>query len=81
MGFVKKSPDGDNIIFTVINLDPDNTRSGWLRFPLEKFGLQHDHAFRVEDLLTGHNYEWGGEWNYIELNPQTMPAHIFRISL
>ena len=81
MGYVKRSADGSNIILTVVSLDHKNTRGGWLRFPLEMFGLAHTATFTVEDLLSGRNYEWSGEWNYIELNPNHMPAHIFRIIL
>ena len=81
MGYVKRSPDDENVILTVVNLDPRNTRSGWLRFPLERFGLEHTHRFRVEDLLSNRIFEWDGEWNYVELNPEQMPTHIFRINL
>ncbi|NTW52860.1 MAG: alpha-1,4-glucan--maltose-1-phosphate maltosyltransferase [Chlorobiaceae bacterium] len=81
IGYVKRSADGRNVILTVVNLDHKNTRGGWLRFPLELFGLPHTQAFTVEELLSGRNYDWSGEWNYIELNPAVMPAHIFRIIL
>jgi starch synthase (maltosyl-transferring) len=81
MGYVKQSDDGTNIILTVVNLDHQRRRSGWMRFPLEQFGLSHDHAFRVEDLFSGMQYEWRGEWNYVELDPSIMPAHVFRVRL
>ena len=81
MGYVKRSADGSNIIFTVVNLDQSGTQAGWLRFPLELFGLSHQHPFKVEDLLSGNSYDWQGEWNYVEVNPQVMPAHIFRVTL
>ena len=81
MAYVKRSPDDENIILTVVNLDSQNTHTGWLRFPLEKFELPHTHHFRVEDLISGRTYEWDGEWNYIELNPEYMPAHIFKVHL
>ncbi len=81
MAYMKRSPDDENIILTVVNLDPLNTQSGWLRFPLEQFDLPHTHRFRVEDLISGRTFEWDGEWNFVELNPQTMPAHIFRVNL
>lgn len=81
MGYVKHSADDSNIILTVVNLDPQNTHAGWLRFPLEKFELPHTHHFRVEDLLSSRTYEWDGEWNYIELNPDHMPVHIFKVNL
>ena len=81
MAYVKQSDDASNIILTVVNLDQSRTQSGWLRFPLELFALSHLHQFRVEDLLTGNHYHWNGEWNFVEINPRVMPAHIFRVTL
>lgn len=81
MGYVKRTEDNSNIILVVVNLDHSNTRGGWLRFPLERFALSHEHPFRVEDLLSGMSYDWKGEWNYVEVNPGNMPAHIFRVTL
>jgi len=81
MAYVKQSDEGNNIILTVVNLDPSRTQSGWLRFPLERFGLSHLHQFNVEDLLNGNHYQWNGEWNFVEINPRNMPAHIFRVTL
>ncbi len=81
MGYVKRSEDDGNIILTVVNLDPNAMQNGWLRFPLEMFRKPHDHRFAVEDLLTGSRYEWNGEWNYVEVNPHVVPAHIFRVML
>jgi starch synthase (maltosyl-transferring) len=81
MAYVKQSDDGSNIILTVVNLDPSVTHRGWLRFPLEHFALSHQHQFKVEDLLNGNHYEWNGEWNFVEINPRAMPAHIFRVTL
>ncbi|NTU68408.1 MAG: alpha-1,4-glucan--maltose-1-phosphate maltosyltransferase [Chlorobiaceae bacterium] len=81
MGYVKRSSDGGNVILTVVNLDHRNTQRGWLRFPLELFGLPHTQSFMVEELISGQGYSWNGEWNFIELNPNFAPAHIFRVQL
>jgi starch synthase (maltosyl-transferring) len=81
MGYVKRSDDGLDVILTVVSLDDRTAQGGWLRFPLELFGLPHTQAFNVEDLLSGRSYAWNGEWNYIELHPQQMPAHIFKVNL
>jgi starch synthase (maltosyl-transferring) len=49
--------------------------------PLLQLGLDAQQPYLVEDLLNDRSYEWHGEWNYVELNPQVTPAHIFRINL
>jgi starch synthase (maltosyl-transferring) len=43
--------------------------------------MPHDYPFKVEDLLSGINYDWNGEWNYVAVNPGIMPAHLFRVTL
>ena len=77
IGYSKRH--GDNIILTVVNFDLQFTQAGWVQVPLAEFGLDPQQPYMVEDLLNGKSYEWQGEWNYIELNPQVTPAHIFRI--
>jgi starch synthase (maltosyl-transferring) len=63
----------------VINLDPFHTQSGWVRVPIEKFGLDANQPYLVHDLLSDDKYIWQGERNYVELNPQVLPANIFRV--
>ena len=77
--FSKRSDDGANIILVVINLDPHHTQSGFVHLPLEDFGIEAGHPFQAHELLTGARYLWDGPRNYVELNPQSVPAHIFRI--
>jgi starch synthase (maltosyl-transferring) len=64
---------------TVVNLDPHHIHSGWLELNLEELGVASPKAYQAHDLLSDARYLWHGERNYIELNPQVMPAHIFRI--
>jgi len=33
----------------------------------------------VQDLLNDAIYTWRGRRNYVELDPQIQPAHIFRV--
>ena len=79
LGFTKINPDKTNKLLIVINMDYQNTHSGWVKVPLHSFGLTGQPSFKVHDLLSGDEYTWSSEWNYIELNPHRMPAHIFRV--
>jgi starch synthase (maltosyl-transferring) len=69
----------ENIIFVVVNLDPFQTQESIIDLPLAKFGLREGETFEVEDLLNDERYTWKGSRNYIRLDPQTRPAHIFRV--
>ena len=63
----------------MVNLSPHHVHSGWVELDLESVGLDAEHTFQVHDLLTNAHYMWQGPRNYIELNPHSVPAHIFRI--
>ncbi|HEX5411606.1 MAG TPA: alpha-1,4-glucan--maltose-1-phosphate maltosyltransferase [Terriglobia bacterium] len=79
IAYSKTTEDLANSILVVVNLDPRYTQSGWLELPLEYFELDAHQVFQMHDLLTDSRYLWQGTRNYVELNPHTMPAHIFRI--
>ncbi|MDT0685875.1 alpha-1,4-glucan--maltose-1-phosphate maltosyltransferase [Autumnicola psychrophila] len=68
-----------NKLITVVNINPDHTQSGWIKVPLNELEIQGHEPFAVHDLLTGSRYIWQNEWNYVELHPQAMPAHILRV--
>ncbi len=79
LGYSKRSPDGSNVILTIVNLDPSNLQTGFVYLTMAQIGLADDSVFTVEDLLTGAVYQWRGVRNYVALNPAIMPAHVFRV--
>jgi starch synthase (maltosyl-transferring) len=65
---------GDNQILVIVNLDTRYVQSGWV-----EFGLGGE-EYEVQDLLGGGRYRWQGDKkNYVELNPQALPAHILLV--
>ncbi|MCB9772205.1 MAG: alpha-1,4-glucan--maltose-1-phosphate maltosyltransferase [Candidatus Omnitrophica bacterium] len=79
IAYVKTSPDYKNIILVVVNLDSSNTQSGMIKVPLHEWGIPYDKPYKIKDLLTRDEYIWNGDWNFVELNPYKIPAHIFCI--
>lgn len=77
--YSKCTDDLSNIIVVVVNLDPHHAQSGWVELPLADFGLDAHQPYQVHDLVTDARYLWHGARNYVELNPQLIPAHIFRL--
>ncbi|MCI0693081.1 alpha-1,4-glucan--maltose-1-phosphate maltosyltransferase [candidate division KSB1 bacterium] len=75
----KATEDLSNIILVVVNLEPFRAHSGWLKVPIGEFGIDFKQAYLVHDLLSDDKYFWQGELNYVELNPQILPAQIFRL--
>ena len=70
---------GENVIVTVVSVDPHNAQSAWLELDLSAMQLDANRPFQVHDLLSGARYTWHGGRNYVQLNPHVVPAHIFRI--
>jgi starch synthase (maltosyl-transferring) len=77
--YSKHTEDLSNIILVVVNLHHRYTHSGWVELPLETLGLDSQNSYQVHDLLNDARYIWQGSRNYVELNPNICPAHIFRV--
>jgi starch synthase (maltosyl-transferring) len=70
---------GEDVILVVVNLDAHHLQSGTLDLDLDALGLESDTPFQAHDLLGGGRFLWSGARNYVELDPDQIPAHIFRI--
>lgn len=77
--FSKRTDDLTNVIVVVVNLDPHHIQSGWVELPVEDLGLDPHQPFQMHDLLTDARYLWHGTKSYVELAPQSVPAHVFRV--
>ncbi|UCF74767.1 MAG: alpha-1,4-glucan--maltose-1-phosphate maltosyltransferase [Betaproteobacteria bacterium] len=77
--YTKYTNDRSNVVIMVVNLDPHHRQSGWLEVPLDQLGIDRERSYEVEDLLSGTSYLWQGARNYVELNPQACPAHVFKV--
>jgi starch synthase (maltosyl-transferring) len=73
----KMTPARDNIILVVVNLDPFRKQHSFVYVPIEQFGQMESDVYEVHDLLSGATYTWRGRQNYVELDPEIQPAHIF----
>ncbi len=47
--------------------------------PVEGFELGAEKAFQVHDLLSDARYLWQGRRNFVQLDPQAAPVHIFKL--
>jgi starch synthase (maltosyl-transferring) len=70
---------GDESILMIVNVDPHNTQAGYVELDLVALSLDANRPFQVHELLSGARYTWHGPRNYVKLDPNVVPAHIFRI--
>jgi starch synthase (maltosyl-transferring) len=79
IAYSKATEDLSDIVVVVVSLDPHSAQAGWLELPLHEFNVDDRQTYQVHDLLTGTEYLWQGPRNYVELKPQEMPGHVFRL--
>jgi starch synthase (maltosyl-transferring) len=75
----KATEDLSNIILVVVNLDPFHIQSGWVKVPVKDLEIDLHQPYLVHDLLSDDKYIWQGERNYVEIDPQVLPASILRV--
>ncbi len=79
LAYSKRSDDDQNVILVVVNLDPHHAQEGHTALDLGELGLEANDSFQVHDLLTGSRYLWRGAANFVRLDPQQVPAAIYRL--
>ncbi|HEY4272272.1 MAG TPA: alpha-1,4-glucan--maltose-1-phosphate maltosyltransferase [Candidatus Udaeobacter sp.] len=75
----KMTPARDNIILVVVNLNPFRKENSFVYAPIEEFGQTDKDEYQVHDLLNDTSYTWRGRQNYVELDPEIQPAHVFLV--
>lgn len=81
VAYLKVTDDGLNIIMVVVNLDPNNTQTGYIQVPKERLKLADKINLKLFDLITEERYTWTQDWNYVQLNPHKMPFHLFKVEI
>ena len=79
IAYLKVHPGGSNVVLTIVNLDPHHPQSGWVDLEVTALKFDSDQPYQVHDLLSDQRYIWRGRYNYVLLDPQRAPAHVFRL--
>jgi len=69
----------DDVLVVVVSLDPHHPQSGHVELPVDVLDLDPVRPYQAEDLLGGGRYLWYGVRNYVALDPQALPAHVFQL--
>jgi starch synthase (maltosyl-transferring) len=75
----KWSSDHSNAVMVAVNLDPFNVHDSTVYVPVSEFGFSPNQTYSVRDLITDSLFRWNGQANYVKLDPNFQPAHIFRV--
>jgi starch synthase (maltosyl-transferring) len=79
IAYLKMDAAGANVILTVVNLDPHQPRHGWVELDMKILNWDAEQIYQVHDLLSEQRYLWKGRSNYVMLDPQRSPAHVFKL--
>ncbi|RZL67896.1 MAG: alpha-1,4-glucan--maltose-1-phosphate maltosyltransferase [Variovorax sp.] len=79
IAYAKTSPDGANVIVTIVNLDPHNPQEGWIHIEPASIGIEAGQNFQMHDLLSDERFIWQGDYHYVRLDPRQTPAHILLV--
>ncbi len=81
IAFLKATDDLSNIILVVANLDTNRGQSGYVQLPKERLKLTDKVNIKLHDLITDEHYTWTQEWNFVDLSPNKMPFHLFKLEI
>jgi starch synthase (maltosyl-transferring) len=79
IAYAKRSPDGSNLVVTVVNLDAHHTQSGWVNLSaawVNGADAASD-PWQMHDQLSHQRFVWQGDWHFVQLDPHRVPAHVF----
>jgi starch synthase (maltosyl-transferring) len=69
---------GDDVVVTVVNLDPHGVRETMVHLDMPALGSDWDRTLQVRDEVTGAEYTWGPHV-YVRLDPFYEPAHVLTV--
>jgi len=79
LAYARMTPQRDDVIMVMVNLDPHHRHECAYEAPLWEFGLPDHAAVEVEDLLFGGRFTLYGKNHQIALDPQYNPVIIWRL--
>jgi starch synthase (maltosyl-transferring) len=80
LAYYKATPDNQDIVLVVVNLDPFHAHDTMLSLPLEQLGMNRDTQLRAQELFSDESFMWTGSEQHLRLDPGDNPAAIFSLT-
>jgi len=71
--------DASDTVIVVVNLNPFNVSEATIGLNMPALGLDWGGRLEITDQLSGSVHSWG-QYNYVRLDPQVEPVHIFVVT-
>ena len=75
----RETPQGTDVILTVVNLDHQHTQAGWVTVEVDELGLSGERPYTAHDLLSDARFTWKAASNFVSLDPSVAPCHILAL--
>jgi len=79
LAYARLTPERDNCVVVLVNLDPHNRQDVSFEIPLWEFGLPDHATIEAQDLLGKENFTLRGKVQTVALDPATRPVFIWRL--
>ncbi len=80
IAYAKLTPERDNCVIVIVNLDPRNRQDASLEIPLWEFGLPDNAQIEAQDLVHGGRFTIHGKVQTVGLDPIDRPVLIWRLT-
>jgi starch synthase (maltosyl-transferring) len=77
--YFKATPERDNCLLVMVNMDHRHAQEAHFEVPLWEFGLPDDAGIEIEDLLEGERFTWHGKVQHVRIDPTHSPVRIWRL--
>ena len=79
MAYARITPQKENCVLVLVNVDPFNRQQSEYEVPLWEFDLPDWSSIEAEDLLHGNRFTLYGKTHVIDLDPHRSPVAIWRL--
>jgi len=77
--YFKATPERDNCLLVMVNMDHRRAQEAHFEVPLWEFGLPDDASIEVESLLDDQHFSWRGKVQHVRIDPADCPVRIWRL--
>lgn len=81
LSYVKLNDDKSNIIWCIASFDSKYKQKGHVKVPKEILDIPMRVNLKLTDLITGEVFHWFNDWNFIEIDPEKTPMHVFSVEV
>lgn len=77
--YFKATPERDNCLLVMVNMDHRHAQEAHFEVPLWEFGLPDEASVEVESLLDDEQFTWHGKVQHVRIDPSDSPVRIWRL--